>query len=330
MEIFLSFLFLFGGFALLWKSAEILVSGAVSLSKRLGINPIVIGSTVIAMGTSAPELATSITAAVQGAGDIAVGNVYGSNIANLALVGGIITLIRPVRIQKRLAMIEIPVMVIVALLLWPLLNDLRLSRLEGVILLVIFAGLICLTIYFARRESKGKSKVIREAINTSAVSKVKTGDGSLVKAVVYTLLGLGGVVSGADLAIRGAVVIGGWLGLSEAVIGLSIVAVGTSLPELVTCIVATIKGQDEISVGNIVGSNIFNTLLVTGTAGTIRPFSIGVRLTGTDYLVMVGASVVFGVLAIFSRQRVGRKSGVILFAGYVLYMIYVFGFTAGK
>ncbi len=330
MEIFLSFLFLFGGFALLWKSAEVLISGAVSLSERSGISLLVIGSTVIAMGTSAPELATSIAAAMRGAGDIAVGNVYGSNIANLALVGGIIAIIRPVRIQKRLMMIEIPVMVIVALLLWPLLRDSSLSRLEGVILLVIFAGLICLTIYFARRESKGKSKVIREAINTSAISEVKAGGGSLVKAVVYTLLGLGGVTLGAYLAVRGAVVIGGWLGLSEAVIGLSIVAVGTSLPELVTCLVATIKGQDEISMGNLVGSNIFNTLLVTGTAGTIRPFSIGGRLIGTDYLVMVGVSVVFGALAIFSRQRVGRKSGVILFAGYVLYMIYVLGFTAGK
>jgi len=330
MEIFLSFLFLFGGFALLWKSAEVLVSGAVSLSKRIGVSPLVVGLTVVAMGTSAPELATSITAAVRGAGDIAVGNVYGSNIANLALVGGIIAFIRPVRIRKRLVMVEIPVMVIVALLLWPLLSDFSLSRLEGVILLVIFAGLICLTIYFARRESKGKSKVIREVINTSAVNEVKAGGVSLVKAVVYTLLGLGGVALGADLAIRGAVVIGARLGLSEAVIGLSIVAVGTSLPELVTCLVATIKGHDEISVGNLVGSNIFNTLLVTGTAGAVRPFSIGGRLAGTDYLVMVGVSVLFGALAIFSRQRVGRKSGAILLAGYVLYMIYVLGFTAGN
>lgn len=315
---------------LLWKSADLLVTGGVGLAERLGISPLVIGLTVIAMGTSAPELASSIAASARGAGDIALGNVYGSNIANLALVGGLIAIISPLSIQKRSARIEIPVMVAVGVLLWPILKDFSLSRLEGILLLIIFTGLISLTIYFARQESKKRSSAIKEAVETSVYSSEEPKVVSLGYGLLYTFLGLCGVALGAELALRGATAIGGWIGLSEAVIGLTIVAVGTSLPELATCLVAALKKHSDISVGNLVGSNIFNTLLVTGAAGTVCPFSIGGRLIGVDYMIMIAVSVVFGSLAILSRQRMGKKSGVLLFAGYILYMIYIFVFTANK
>ena len=147
-----------GGLLILWKCAELLVAGAVGLAKRLGVSPFIIGLTIVAMGTSAPEVAASIAAAVRGVGDVAIGNVYGSNIANLALVGGLIAIIRPVTVKKRMLRREIPVMLLVALLLWPVLHNLYLSRPEGIALLGVFAALIRLTVYVARKDKKSATE----------------------------------------------------------------------------------------------------------------------------------------------------------------------------
>ena len=295
---------------ILWKAADALVAGAVAIAKRLGISPLVIGLTIVAMGTSAPEVAASIAAALRGAGDVAIGNVYGSNIANLALVGGLCAIIRPLRMRKEMVRRQIPVMLAVALLLWPVLVNLKLARAEGAILLAIFAGLIGFTVYTARRENNG----------TSAQDH---SSGAVGKSLLLVVVGLAGLVVGADLTVRGAVFIGKVIGLSDAVIGLTIIAVGTSLPELVTSLVAITKGHDDISIGNLVGSNIFNTLLVVGVAGVVRPFSIGVRLMGLDYWIMIGVTAAFGIAAILGRGRIKRSSGAVLFAGYICYMFYL-------
>jgi cation:H+ antiporter len=316
MNIAWACLFLLGGLVILWKAAELLVLGAVGLAQRLGVSPLVIGLTVVAMGTSAPEVAASVAAAVQNAGDVAIGNVYGSNIANLALVGGLCALIRPISVQLRTLRREIPVMILAALLLWPVLHNLYLSQPEGITLLAVFAVLILLTIYLAKREHK--------SIRTQEHKGIGVTKGSL-----FVVIGLAGLALGADIAVRGAVFAGERIGLSQAVIGLTIIAVGTSLPELATSLAATVKGQHDISVGNLVGSNIFNTLLVVGAAGTVRPFAIGQRLIGMDYWIMIFVSAAFAAAAIIGRRVIGRVGGVFLLCAYIGYMVYLFGYTAG-
>lgn len=315
------------GLGLLWKAADFLVSGAVSLANRLGVSPLIIGLTIVAMGTSAPEVAASVAAALRGTGDIAIGNVYGSNIANLALVGGLCALIRPISVRLRVLKREIPAMLVVALLLYPALYNLVISRVEGIIFLVIFAAMIALTILQSKRQIKERPEVETELDDEIATVK-KVRPKALWVSCVFIGGGLAGLAIGAEVTLRGAIAIGQKAGLSEAVIGLTIVAVGTSLPELATCLVAAFKGQDDISIGNLVGSNIFNTLLVTGTAGVVRPLSITSRLAGTDYWIMVGVSGAFMIMAAGGR-KIGRIDGVILSCVYVGYIVYLFAFTAG-
>ncbi len=311
-------LFLVGGLIALWKCAELLVAGAVGLAKRFGVSPLVIGLTVVAMGTSSPEVAASIAAAIRGAGDIAIGNVYGSNIANLALIGGLCALIRPIDLGKRILRREIPAMFLSALLLLPVLFNLYLSRPEGIGLLVIFAILIVLTVRLARKETADAQSV--EYDTQRMIRNTK-------KSVLFTILGLAGLALGAEMTVRGAVFVGEKVGLSQAVIGLTIIAFGTSLPELATSLAASLKGHHDISIGNLVGSNIFNTLLVVGTAGTVRPFALAGRLAGLDYWVMLAVTAVFIIMAL--GKRISRTSGAILLLGYVAYIVYLLA-SSGK
>ena len=321
MNLMWASLLLVCGLIVLWKCAELLVAGAVKLAELLGISPLVIGLTVVAMGTSAPEVAASIAAAVQGAGDIAIGNVYGSNIANLALVGGLTAIIAPIIIKGRILRGEMPVMLLVALLLWPVLSDSYLSRPQGVLLLTIFAALVVLTVYIAKKEAKNKTEDL--LITDNRNKNIATAK----KSIIFIVIGLIGLALGANMTLRGAVFIGERVGLSKAVIGLTIIAIGTSLPELITCVVAASKGHNDISIGNLVGSNIFNTLLVTGTAGVIQPFAIAQRLAaGIDYWIMISVSVVFFLMAIIGK-RISRTNGILLLCGYVVYMIYLLGCT---
>lgn len=324
MNIFLAVIFLIGGLAILWKSAELLVSGAVGLAQRLGISSLVIGLTVVAMGTSAPEVAASIAGVLQNTngGDIAVGNVFGSNIANLALVGGLIALIRPLQVRRLTLIREIPVMLLMALLLWPFLRNSHLARPEAAALLVVFAALILLISHVARKEAQ-QAKLITSSLEAATKYEI-TG---VQKSVIFVVVGLVGLALGAKMTVEGAIFIGMRIGLSEGVIALTVIALGTSLPELVTCIVAAIKGQHDITVGNLVGSNIFNTLLVTGTAGVVKPFDISARFAGgTDYWIMIIVCVGFAVLIIIGKRVVGRIAGLILLSGYLTYIIYLFVF----
>jgi cation:H+ antiporter len=324
MDLTLHIILLVGGLVILWKCADLLVVGAVGLARMLGVSSLVVGLTVVAMGTSAPEVAASIAGVLRkaGGGDIAVGNVFGSNIANLALVGGLVALIRPLRVQRKTLFREIPVMLAVALLLWPLLHNSNLSRPEGVILLAVFAVLVFLTVYTARRESKQPGNQ-SESFEPDAKEKTP----SARKDILFVLVGLAGLALGAKMAVEGAVFIGIEIGLSERVIALTVIAFGTSLPELVTCVAAAIKGHHDISVGNLVGSNIFNTLLVTGAAGVVRPFDITPRLAGgVDYWIMVVVSAAFAAAVIIGKRVIGRVCGsllVFLYVGYIIYLLSV-------
>ena len=323
MSIIWAAILLAGGLVILWKCAELLVTGAVELAKRLGVSPLIIGLTVVAMGTSAPEVAASIAAAVQNAGNIAIGNVYGSNIANLALVGGLAALIRPIRIRLSTLQREMPVMLLVALLLWPVVHNLYLSRLEGAVLLAVFEALILLTVYMARREAGG---VKRQADSAERDTRYEIRDTR--KSVLFIVIGLAGLALGADITVRGAVFIGERIGLSQAVIGLTIIAIGTSLPELVTCVVAALRGHHDISIGTLVGSNVFNALLALGVAGVIRPFEVGQRLAGgIDYWIMIIVSAAFVMMTIIGRRIIGRTAGSILLCGYVGYMVYLLAYS---
>ncbi len=326
MNIIWAFVLLVAGLVMLWKSADILVDGAVGLAKRLGVSALVVGLTVVAMGTSAPEAAASIAAAARNAGDVAIGNVYGSNIANLALVGGLCALIWPIRVQLRVLQRELPVMLIVALLLWPVLHNLHLSRAEGIVLLGIFAALIVLTVHTARKDAGRKPKTttdVSDEVRKAKKLKVK----SLKTCVLFVVIGLVGLALGADMSVRGAMFVGQQIGLSKAVIGLTIIAIGTSLPELATCVAASLKKQDDISIGIMVGSNIFNALLAIGVAGLVRPFALSQRLIGVDYWVMVIVSAGFSCAALVGRRVIGRTSGAVLLCGYVAYIVYLLAFS---
>jgi len=335
MNIIWAVILLAGGLVILWKCAGLLVAGAVELAKQLGISPLIIGLTVVAMGTSAPEVAASIAAAVRGVGDVAIGNVYGSNIANLALVGGLAALIRPIKIKKQILWRQMPVMLAVALLLWPVLHNLYLSRAESIVLLAVFATLILLIVYLARRETgavKQDTKPVLSIVEgyeipaASSCDESRRGKRNTKRSVLFVIVGLVGLALGADVTVRGAVFIGERIGLSNAVIGLTIIAIGTSLPELATCVVAAVKGHHDISIGNLVGSNVFNTLLVTGTAGMIKPFTVAQRLAGVDYWIMIIVSSVFILMAAIGR-RISRANGIILLCGYAGFLLYLLAYS---
>lgn len=325
MDLFWAVVFLVVGLALLAKCADFLVVGAVGLAERLGVSSLVIGLTVVAMGTSAPEVAASVAAAVRRIGDVAIGNVYGSNIANLALVGGLAALIRPTRVPASTTRREIPIMIATALLLWPVLADGYLSRAESAGLLLVFAVLLAGTIWLAKGQGRNKGGLPPEIGDKILKIPAKT-----TTSIVLILAGLAGLAVGADITVRGAIFLGRAVGLSEAVIGLTIIAIGTSLPELATCIVASAKGHYDLSVGNLVGSNIFNTLLVVGVAGTVRPFAVAERLIGLDYWIMIAVSAAFAALVIIGKRVITRAAGVVLLAGYVIYLLYLFSWTPGQ
>lgn len=308
------------GLILLFKSADWLVHGAVSFARRLGVSPLVIGLTIVAMGTSAPEVAASVISSIKGAGDLAIGNVYGSNIANLALIGGVCALIRPLTIKVDTLKREIPIMLIVAVALFPFIRDLELSFINGFALILLFLGLMIYTVFNAMKQAKKKPLDVKQLDREVKIQDAETAINSSL------LLIFAGVVSmafAAKIMVDGGVFLGRYAGLSEAVIGMTIIAIGTSLPELITCGVAAVKGHDDISIGNLVGSNIFNTLLVTGVAGICRPFKLDAQLAGSYFWMMIGASLLFTLL-IWHKKNLGRVKGMFLLGYYAFYMFYLF------
>lgn len=312
------------GFVLLYFGAEWLVKGSSSLARSLGVSPVVIGLTVVAFGTSAPELVVSVISSIEAKSMIAVGNVVGSNICNIALILGLAAVFQPITSHRSVVKRDIPIMLGISLFLLVLSWDSKLSRIEGAIL---FGGIIAYTLFnyvVAVKETQtdtGEIGVVAD-LGFEEVEYVQ----SRGKQVVLVLIGIAGVCGGAKLVVDNAVLIMEFLGVSEKFIGLTIVAFGTSLPELATSVVAALRKEMDISIGNLVGSNVFNIMSVLGAAALVRPIPIpgGFFESGlvTDYMVMIFTSFL-PWLMMRKTDTVARVHGVILISCYVGYVAYL-------
>lgn len=305
--------FLIAGIVLLYFGAEGLVRGSASLARRLKLTPLVIGLTVVAFGTSMPEMVVSIGAALSGAGPLAAGNAIGSNIANIALILGASAILCPLAVHARVIRVDIPLMVLISLVIVAMLLNQRLGRIEGMLLVMGLVAYTVFSLWAARRESSAVQHVFEESIPKESRS--------IPGSVAFVVIGLGLLVAGARFLVTGAVAIAETLGLSDAVIGLTIVAVGTSLPELATSILAALKKEGDIAVGNIVGSNIFNLLGILGTASLVRPLE-NTGMSPIDLGLMVALAILLLPLA-RSGWRIARWEGGILLATYMTYVIYL-------
>lgn len=305
----LSFVMLVAGFALLVWGADKFVAGASAFARRLGVSPLLVGLTIVAFGTSAPELAVSLTAALQSANEIAVGNVLGSNVFNLLVVAGLSAVLCPLIMDRTLLRRDWPLSVAAAvLLLLFLAPDLTISRIEGLILLAVFIVVLVVQIR-AAMQGRGAADSEEEEI---PMSPLLIG--------VNIVLGLACIIIGGQLAVNGATGIARMFGLSETLIGLTIVAIGTSLPELVTSLVAAHKGQNEIAMGNVIGSNLFNILLILGVSASITPIPVQ-AVSVIDCIVLIAASVIFYLPAM--RGKLGRAPGAVMALCYVAYTAYL-------
>lgn len=302
------------GLLLLYLGGEALVRGACSLALRLRISPLVVGLTVVAFGTSAPELAVSLEASLGGVGDIALGNVIGSNIANIALILGVTALVRVTRVEARILRIDAPLMVLASLVLVMMLVDGGLSRLEGGFLVVGLAAWVGFTAVAARRESQA----VRQEFSMGVPHSVSR----IAIAVVFVFGGIGALAVGGQLLIDAAVAIAASAGVSQAVIGLTVVAVGTSLPEFAASVVAAIRGHGDIAVGNVVGSNLFNVLGILGIATLVTPLGRG----AIDWItlgVFVGVAVLI-VPLLYTQRQLSRVEGaglLLVYAAYVAWLL---------
>ena len=316
MDMIIQILLLALGFVCLVKGADWFVDGAVGIATKFGIPQIVIGLTIVAMGTSAPEAAVSITAALQGSADITIGNVVGSNILNILIILGLSALIYPLKVEKTTIWVDIPVMIGATILLFALGYDGTVSRLDAGILLVIFAAYLGFLFYLTKK-NKSEEKLLTSSDIEKENSEETEKKLSLPKALILTAIGLGLIILGSNFAVDAATAIARMVGLSERFIGLTIVALGTSLPELFTSVSASIKKNSDIAIGNIVGSNIFNILFIVGLSGLIIPvpFEAAFRF---DTLVALGAAVMLFVFAL-PKKRLPKFTGLIMLLSYALY-----------
>ena len=293
------------GFSMLVKGADWFVDGTSGMARKLGIPQLVVGLTIVAMGTSAPEAAVSITAAVKNNAGIAIGNVIGSNILNILIILGVTAVITTVAIQKSTLYVEIPYMLVVTIVLILMGLDGKVSRIEGILLWGMFLIYLAYLYYLAKKGKEEKEKV----------------EESIWKLIVSAILGGAIVVWGSDITVDAATKIAQILGMSERFIGLTIVALGTSLPELVTSVTAARKGNADIAIGNIVGSNIFNILFVIGTAALIIPvpFTTGFLMDG---VIAIMAGVLLWI-AVFWKMELRRSWGIVMLAAYAAYFVYL-------
>lgn len=305
------------GLVLLVRGADWFVDAASGVARRFGVSPFFIGLTVVAFGTSAPELVVNLTSALSGNGDLALGNILGSNISNTLLVLGLAAIIQPLAVARATAWKEIPLNVLVAVLLLAMSADALLgggasllSRADGTILLLCFVAFMAYSIAL-------------RSVDDEAEAPIPSVRGSVWRTVFFIAAGLIGLVVGGMWVVDGAVAIARGLGVGEAIIGLTIIAVGTSLPELVTSVVAAYKRSTGIAVGNIIGSNIFNILFVLGLTSVLAPLPVS-RDLQNDMLIMATTAVLL-VVAVFAGKRyvLDRKSGFVLLTLYGAYMVFL-------
>ncbi|WP_394128594.1 calcium/sodium antiporter [Vibrio hepatarius] len=309
--------FLIIGLVFLVWSADKLVFGAAALARNVGISPLVIGMTILAMGSSAPEMMVSATAALDGKTDTAVGNVLGSNIANIALILGITAMIKPLSISSAVLRRELPLMIGVTILAGVLLWDSHLGFYEGVLLFVLFAAFILAMLRISRNEKKNGDALIEEQ-ESEVPEGVSNG-----KAAMWVVIGLIILPLAADVLVDNAVIIAQHFGMSDLVIGLTIIAVGTSLPELAASLAGVMKGEDDMAVGNIIGSNVFNILAVMGIPGILNPSILSEYAMGRDFWVMLGVSLLLVAMALGKSRSINRYEGAALFCCFIGYQAYL-------
>ncbi|NKE07080.1 calcium/sodium antiporter [Mesobacillus selenatarsenatis] len=306
------------GFALLIKGADYFVEGSSKIATLLRVPPLLVGLTIVAFGTSSPEATVSIIAAMEGSSEVSLGNVIGSNIFNITLVVGITAMINPLAVETMTIRKEIPFTLLASVALAAVANDIALDmaninligRSEGIILLLFFMIFLYYIIEIALNNREPASAVAAD-----------TSRGTWGNHILFTLAGLAAIIFGGDLVVDNATEIALSLGMSETLAGLTIVAVGTSLPELITSITAALKKKTEIALGNIVGSNIFNILFVLGASATISPLAVNDKIF-TDIALMI---ILTAVLLIFSRSKfkISKVEGAILAAVYIVYLVYI-------
>ena len=303
------------GFAFLVKGADAFVEGSSSIAKHFQVPSLIIGMTIIAMGTSLPETAVSVTASIAGSNALAVSNAVGSNIFNLMVVIGVCAVLTPVAVQKSSLKIDIPFSIVCALLLLVLGHDrMMLTRVNGLILIVLFAFFI---LYMIRSAQHSMNNEDSEFAAEAADMKVM----SVPKSLIFIVIGIAGITLGSDWVVDGAKTIASAFGISENLIGLTIVAFGTSLPELMTSIVAARKNEVDMALGNAVGSNIFNILMVLGIASALSPIAF-IQENIIDIIILVGFSFIVWLMA-WTKHRLDKIEGlamILLYAGYVVYI----------
>lgn len=300
------------GFALLIVGADLLVDGASGIAKKFHIPEIIIGLTIVSIGTSMPELFVSITSAIDGYSDMALGNVIGSNLCNLLLILGLSSLIRPVIFQKETRKYEIPMCLIFTIILIIFCNTSNtISKPESIILLILFTIFIGYTIYMGKKESQ---KDILE------IKTEESKNNNTIKNIILVILGIVGLKIGGDLAVNNAVKVAQYFNLSEKIISLTILAIGTSLPELVTSVTAAIKGNSDIAIGNIIGSNIFNMLLIIGVSSFIKPISFNTSYN-LDLSILVISTLILALFPIIPpKNEMSRINGLIYVILYGAYL----------
>ena len=301
------------GFILLIKGADILVDSSSNIAKKFHIPEIIIGLTIVSMGTSLPELIVSAKAATSGFSDMSVGNVLGSNICNLFLILGLASIIRPLVFQKETKLIEIPICLILTIIFGVLCNtNIGISRLEAVILICLFIMFIIYTIILGIK-GKHQKEIEEKSENRNNIS--------ILKNFIYIILGIIALKFGGDFVVDNAVNIAEHFKISEKIISLTIVAIGTSLPELVTSIVAAIKGNNDISIGNIIGSNIFNMSFIIGISALIKPITYNITYN-FEIIVLTLASILLFIFPIIKPKNImTRKNGIIYVSLYIIYTL---------
>ncbi|MET0027079.1 MAG: calcium/sodium antiporter [Candidatus Thiodiazotropha sp.] len=308
------------GLALLVWSADRFVEGSASTARHFGMPPLLIGMVIVGFGTSAPEMVVSALAASQGNPGIALGNAYGSNITNIALILGVTALISPITVHSQVLRKELPILTgVTALAAWQLLDG-AISRTDALVLLVVFFGLMTWTIWLGLRKKKDTlGREVAEELDAHAMP--------IRRAMFWLVVGLVLLIVSSRILVWGAVEIAHGFGISDLIIGLTIIAVGTSLPELASSVIATRKGEHDIALGNVLGSNLFNTLAVVGIAGVIHPMSVGPEVFNRDMLVMAALTLSLFVIGYGFRGpgRINRFEGVLLlgcYLGYTAYLIH--------
>lgn len=316
------------GLVALYYGAEALVGGSSSLALRFGIAPLVVGLTVVAFGTSAPELLVSLLAVFDGKDGISVGNIIGSNIANIALILGCASMVRPMSVNEEVVKREYPIMLGASIVLCVVAHDLLISRADGVLMLTLMVAFLGYSLWKGLRRSSGGKEAgeVGEASEASEIDELEDIDPSkstVPKDIAKLVVGIVLLAGGAYLLVESAIVIAKALEIPDLVIGITMVAVGTSLPELATSVIAAYRGESDISVGNVIGSNVFNILLVLGVVAVIAPIAVGQIAVDVDLWVMLAISILIWPL-MRSGYSINRLEGACLLVGYVAYTVYLF------